>query len=105
MERLDNQERWILLLKCQKVNFLVSFFVLIVEFFFFFFLAIASGVPTAASDGTITMVVHQVNQDGAGPFTCEVRSFTNTTTISSSSFSLTRIFLLSFIGGPSWYWR
>ncbi|GAA5867020.1 hypothetical protein JCM8547_008411 [Rhodosporidiobolus lusitaniae] len=32
----------------------------------------AAGVPTAAADGTVTMTLHQVNQDGAGPFDVEV---------------------------------
>lgn len=50
-----------------------------------FCLAIAAGVPTAATDGTITMVMHQVNQDGAGPFTCEVRTLFNTTRTTFSS--------------------
>jgi len=34
--------------------------------------AVASGLPTASADGTVTMTLHQVNQDGAGPYTCEV---------------------------------
>ncbi|KAH8923062.1 hypothetical protein BT69DRAFT_1219522 [Atractiella rhizophila] len=34
--------------------------------------AVANGLATAASDGSVTMTVHQVNQDGAGPFTCDV---------------------------------
>lgn len=33
--------------------------------------ASASGLPTAAADGTVTMTLHQVNQDGAGPYTCQ----------------------------------
>ncbi|KAI1916121.1 hypothetical protein LOZ61_000834 [Ophidiomyces ophidiicola] len=32
----------------------------------------SAGLPTAASDGTITMTYHQVNQDGAGPLTAEI---------------------------------
>ncbi|KAJ7207898.1 hypothetical protein GGX14DRAFT_365955 [Mycena pura] len=31
-----------------------------------------AGLPTAAADGTVSMTLHQVNQDGAGPFTCDV---------------------------------
>lgn len=31
-----------------------------------------AGLPSAAADGSITMNLHQVNQDGAGPYTCEV---------------------------------
>ncbi|GAA6032514.1 hypothetical protein JCM8097_004794 [Rhodosporidiobolus ruineniae] len=34
--------------------------------------AVAAGVPTAAADGTVSMTLHQVNQDGAGPYTVEV---------------------------------
>ncbi|PAV22955.1 putative gEgh 16 [Pyrrhoderma noxium] len=34
--------------------------------------AIAAGLPSAAEDGTVTMTLHQVNGDGAGPYTCEV---------------------------------
>jgi hypothetical protein len=32
----------------------------------------ASGLPTAADDGSITMTFHQVNQDGAGPLTAQI---------------------------------
>lgn len=32
----------------------------------------ASGLPTTADDGTITMTFHQVNQDGAGPLTAQI---------------------------------
>ena len=32
----------------------------------------ASGLPTTADDGTITMTFHQVNQDGAGPLTAMI---------------------------------
>lgn len=32
----------------------------------------ASGLPTTADDGTLTMTFHQVNQDGAGPLTAAV---------------------------------
>ncbi|KAJ6473326.1 hypothetical protein DFH09DRAFT_1380280 [Mycena vulgaris] len=31
-----------------------------------------AGLPTAAADGSVTMTLHQVNQDGAGPYTCDV---------------------------------
>ncbi|PAV17868.1 gEgh 16 [Pyrrhoderma noxium] len=31
-----------------------------------------SGLPSAAADGSITMTLHQVNQDGAGPYSCDV---------------------------------
>ncbi|KAJ7654996.1 putative gEgh 16 protein [Mycena polygramma] len=34
--------------------------------------ASSAGLPTAATDGSVTMTLHQVNQDGAGPFTCDV---------------------------------
>jgi len=34
--------------------------------------AVTSGLPTAAADGTVSMTLHQVNQDGAGPYTCAV---------------------------------
>ncbi|KAJ7033227.1 hypothetical protein C8F04DRAFT_1104962, partial [Mycena alexandri] len=34
--------------------------------------ASSAGLPTAAADGTVTMTLHQVNEDGAGPFTCDV---------------------------------
>ncbi|KAL5510900.1 hypothetical protein ACEPAG_4657 [Sanghuangporus baumii] len=34
--------------------------------------AVAAGLPAAADDGTVTMTLHQVNGDGAGPYTCEV---------------------------------
>ncbi|KAF9692751.1 hypothetical protein EKO04_009202 [Ascochyta lentis] len=32
----------------------------------------ASGLPTTADDGTVTMTFHQVNQDGAGPLTAQI---------------------------------
>lgn len=32
----------------------------------------SSGLPTCADDGSIEMVFHQINQDGAGPLTAEV---------------------------------
>jgi len=31
-----------------------------------------AGLPTASSAGALTMTLHQVNQDGAGPYTCDV---------------------------------
>jgi len=31
-----------------------------------------AGLPTAAADGSVSMTLHQVNQDGAGPYTCDV---------------------------------
>ncbi|KAJ7736450.1 hypothetical protein B0H16DRAFT_1664834 [Mycena metata] len=31
-----------------------------------------AGLPTAAADGSVTMTLHQVNGDGAGPYTCDV---------------------------------
>ncbi|KAM0745685.1 hypothetical protein T439DRAFT_319848 [Meredithblackwellia eburnea MCA 4105] len=34
--------------------------------------SLAAGVPTAAADGTVSLTVHQVNQDGAGPYSCDV---------------------------------
>jgi len=34
--------------------------------------AVASGLPSAAADGTVTMTLHQVNGDGAGPYNCVV---------------------------------
>ncbi|EEP77019.1 hypothetical protein UREG_01868 [Uncinocarpus reesii 1704] len=32
----------------------------------------SAGLPTASSDGTVTMIYHQVNQDGAGPLLAEI---------------------------------
>jgi len=32
----------------------------------------AAGLPAAAADGSVTMTLHQVNQDGAGPYKCQV---------------------------------
>ena len=32
----------------------------------------ASGLPTTADDGTISMTFHQVNQDGAGPLAASI---------------------------------
>ncbi|KAM0754309.1 hypothetical protein T439DRAFT_311178 [Meredithblackwellia eburnea MCA 4105] len=34
--------------------------------------AVAAGVPSIADDGTVSMTIHQVNGDGAGPYTCGV---------------------------------
>jgi len=34
--------------------------------------AVNAGLPTASSDGTISMTLFQVNADGAGPYNCEV---------------------------------
>lgn len=34
--------------------------------------ASAAGLPTASADGTVSMTLHQVNGDGAGPYTCDV---------------------------------
>ncbi|KAJ6596151.1 hypothetical protein DFH09DRAFT_128051 [Mycena vulgaris] len=31
-----------------------------------------AGLPTAGADGSVTMTLHQVNGDGAGPYTCDV---------------------------------
>ncbi|OAG17495.1 cell surface protein [Alternaria alternata] len=32
----------------------------------------SGGLPTCADDGTVTMTLRQINQDGAGPFTADV---------------------------------
>ncbi|KAL6708347.1 hypothetical protein ACN47E_003271 [Coniothyrium glycines] len=32
----------------------------------------SAGMPTASNDGTVTMTLRQINQDGAGPFTADV---------------------------------
>ncbi|KAB8074288.1 hypothetical protein BDV29DRAFT_124573 [Aspergillus leporis] len=32
----------------------------------------AHGLPTASAEGVVTMIYHQVNQDGAGPLTAEI---------------------------------
>ncbi|GLI81088.1 hypothetical protein PoHVEF18_009457 [Penicillium ochrochloron] len=32
----------------------------------------ASGLPSASADGIITMIYHQVNQDGAGPLSADI---------------------------------
>ncbi|CAE6510866.1 unnamed protein product [Rhizoctonia solani] len=51
--------------------------------------ASAAGLPTAAADGTVTMTIHQVNGDGAGPYTCGVsadasgKAFTDMTIITN----------------------
>ncbi|KAF8689118.1 hypothetical protein RHS03_09259, partial [Rhizoctonia solani] len=34
--------------------------------------AASAGLPSAAEDGTVTMTIHQVNGDGAGPYECGV---------------------------------
>ncbi|CAK5274899.1 unnamed protein product, partial [Mycena citricolor] len=34
--------------------------------------ASSAGLPSAAADGSVTMTLHQVNGDGAGPYTCDV---------------------------------
>ncbi|KAH8110391.1 hypothetical protein DFH11DRAFT_1514409 [Phellopilus nigrolimitatus] len=34
--------------------------------------AVSAGLPSASADGTVSMTLHQVNADGAGPYTCEV---------------------------------
>jgi len=34
--------------------------------------ASSAGLPTCSSSGAITMTLHQVNQDGAGPYSCDV---------------------------------
>ncbi|KAG9086117.1 hypothetical protein FRC07_013199 [Ceratobasidium sp. 392] len=34
--------------------------------------AASAGLPSAAADGTVSMTLHQVNGDGAGPYTCDV---------------------------------
>ncbi|KAF7439723.1 hypothetical protein PC9H_000059 [Pleurotus ostreatus] len=34
--------------------------------------ASTAGLPTAAPDGSVQMTLHQVNGDGAGPYTCQV---------------------------------
>ncbi|KAG8681591.1 hypothetical protein FRC08_015537 [Ceratobasidium sp. 394] len=36
--------------------------------------ASSAGLPAAAEDGTVTMTIHQVNGDGAGPYECDVSS-------------------------------
>lgn len=34
--------------------------------------ASSAGLPSASADGTVTMTIHQVNGDGAGPYECGV---------------------------------
>ncbi|CAE6456497.1 unnamed protein product [Rhizoctonia solani] len=34
--------------------------------------ASSAGLPAAAADGTVTMTIHQINGDGAGPYECGV---------------------------------
>ncbi|CUA75987.1 hypothetical protein RSOLAG22IIIB_01991 [Rhizoctonia solani] len=34
--------------------------------------AASAGLPAAAADGTVTMTIHQINGDGAGPYECGV---------------------------------
>ncbi|KAG8737287.1 hypothetical protein FRC10_008377 [Ceratobasidium sp. 414] len=34
--------------------------------------AASAGIPAATSSGEIQMTLHQVNQDGAGPYTCDI---------------------------------
>ncbi|KAL5478343.1 hypothetical protein ACEPAI_2527 [Sanghuangporus weigelae] len=34
--------------------------------------ASSAGLPSAGSDGSVAMTLHQVNQDGAGPYSCDV---------------------------------
>ncbi|KAL5514808.1 hypothetical protein ACEPAG_2124 [Sanghuangporus baumii] len=34
--------------------------------------ASSSGLPSAGPDGSVSMTLHQVNQDGAGPYSCDV---------------------------------
>ncbi|KAG9076536.1 hypothetical protein FRC06_009455 [Ceratobasidium sp. 370] len=34
--------------------------------------AASAGIPSATSSGEIQMTLHQVNQDGAGPYTCDI---------------------------------
>ncbi|CCO30280.1 hypothetical protein BN14_04307 [Rhizoctonia solani AG-1 IB] len=34
--------------------------------------ASSAGLPSVGDDGSVTMTVHQVNGDGAGPYTCDV---------------------------------
>ncbi|QRW18421.1 hypothetical protein RhiXN_03345 [Rhizoctonia solani] len=34
--------------------------------------ASSAGLPAASEDGTVTMTIHQINGDGAGPYTCGV---------------------------------
>ncbi|CAE7064669.1 unnamed protein product [Rhizoctonia solani] len=34
--------------------------------------AASAGIPSATASGEIQMTLHQVNQDGAGPYTCDI---------------------------------
>ncbi|CAE6406747.1 unnamed protein product [Rhizoctonia solani] len=34
--------------------------------------ASSAGLPAASEDGKVTMTIHQINGDGAGPYTCDV---------------------------------
>lgn len=43
----------------------------------------SSGLPTCADDGTVTMTLRQINQDGAGPFTADVDGTSGGVSISS----------------------
>lgn len=36
--------------------------------------ASSDGLPSLAEDGTLSMTLHQINQDGGGPYTCEISS-------------------------------
>ncbi|KAG9104362.1 hypothetical protein FRC06_003168 [Ceratobasidium sp. 370] len=36
--------------------------------------ASSAGLPAASADGTVTMTIHQINGDGAGPYACDVSS-------------------------------
>jgi len=34
--------------------------------------ASSAGLPSMAEDGTLTMTIHQINQDGGGPYACDI---------------------------------
>lgn len=34
--------------------------------------ASSAGLPSMAEDGTVTMTIHQINQDGGGPYACDI---------------------------------
>ncbi|KLO06367.1 hypothetical protein SCHPADRAFT_692586 [Schizopora paradoxa] len=34
--------------------------------------AVEAGLPSASADGVVSMILHQVNQDGAGPYSCDI---------------------------------
>ncbi|KAG8770747.1 hypothetical protein FRC15_003924 [Serendipita sp. 397] len=34
--------------------------------------ASSDGLPSMSEDGTVTMTLHQINQDGGGPYTCDI---------------------------------